>query len=252
MIASNSNIEKKLILLAIVLFPFQFTVLNLPIVGKNIVNLCYLLGIVIFIYRVIIGTCELDNFEKFSTFYLFVLFLWKCVCTGIGVYEFSAYHLINLEQMDKLRYLLQNLRSIGFVVSEITAMKLWIFLLLIRNCLLDVVFSYGVTVLVYHAFKYCTEIRETEEPVFSQMTLSINVLCVILIVYSVFETGYLRGNYFCRDLLTKINPFIYKVQASADWWPPLLWNNQLRSLFAEPSYLGLASAFITPFLFYKL
>ena len=36
------------------------------------------------------------------------------------------------------------------------------------------------------------------------------------------------------------------------WWPPLLWKGQLRSLFPEPSFFGLVSVLVVPFLFYSI
>ena len=51
-------------------------------------------------------------------------------------------------------------------------------------------------------------------------------------------------------ILETINPLIHSIKDDGKWWPPLLWPGQLRSVFAEPSYFGIYTAFAMPFLWY--
>jgi len=59
----------------------------------------------------------------------------------------------------------------------------------------------------------------------------------IVFIYEMIELPYLFGFEKAKDILIVINPFFYDI-ATPNWWPPLLWPNQLRGPFAEPSYFG--------------
>ena len=112
-IKTNANLEQKLLILAIIFLPIvQFRV-YIPIAGRVLSNLFFLLGISIFIFEVIVGNKKLDKHELFFLYYLIVFFLWQCLSGVIGILEYEYYHLICLEQMDKLHNLLQSLKSFG-------------------------------------------------------------------------------------------------------------------------------------------
>ena len=44
---------------------------------------------------------------------------------------------------------------------------------------------------------------------------------------------------------------LYDIKTTHEWWPPLLWNGQLRSFTMEPSFFAIVSIFIVPFLWYR-
>lgn len=72
-------------------------------------------------------------------------------------------------------------------------------------------------------------------------------------LYSIIEIIWLwTGNHFCEYILTIINVHLYDPAVSNDWWPPLLWKNQLRSFCLEPSFFGIIVNFLIPFLWIKL
>lgn len=48
-------------------------------------------------------------------------------------------------------------------------------------------------------------------------------------------------------VLREINPHLYEIGHYNGWWPPILWNNGLRSLMEEPSLFGIVSVFLMPF-----
>ncbi len=73
-----------------------------------------------------------------------------------------------------------------------------------------------------------------------------------MVAYSLVEIPWLlTGNQTCAEILEMINVHLYDVKTAHDWWPPLLWNNQLRSFTQEPSFFGIISVFIIPMLWYK-
>lgn len=70
----------------------------------------------------------------------------------------------------------------------------------------------------------------------------------VILAYSLVELFYLAGNVTAREILKTVTPYFHEIGSSHNWWPPLLWKNQLRSVFAEPSFFGIYSAFVLPFI----
>lgn len=254
-IKTNTNFEQILLILAIIFLPIiQFRV-YIPIAGQVLSNFFCLLGIIIFIYEVIVGNEKLDKHELFFLYYLIVFFLWQCLSGVIGILEYEYYHLICLEQMDKLHNLLQSLHSFGISIRDLTAIKIWLSMQVIKVSLIRLFFTYGISFWIFHIGKNVkndSNDSKTVDVVFSNFVFAISILYMALVSYSVLEMGYLRGNRFCTELLTMINPLLYEPQTALGWWPPLLWSNQLRSLFLEPSFFGIASTLIVPIFFYKI
>ena len=251
--ASKTNFEQKLLILAIIFLPVTNFRIDMPFIGTVLSKSFIMAGIVLFTLKLLIKNLKLNRFEQFAFFYLLIILLWQCVCTVIGIQEFDYYSLVSLDQMDKLRFFIQTLRDYGLLVTDITAIKVWLCLRFLKDCLLYVVFSYGVSLWVYHLYKGKDTYPEGSRSVlFSHLTLSITVLCLVMTAYSMIEIGYLTGNMTCARILAQINPLLYEVKKLHGWWPPLLWKNQLRSLFAEPSFFGLASTMIVPILMYKM
>lgn len=249
---AKTSFEQKLLILAIIFLPLNHFRISFPIVGSILSYLFLLLGILFFAYKVITGKEKLESDERFFAYFLGVFMLWKCICSILGIYEYNYNHLIWVEQIDKLKYLLQTFYNFGFEIDDIIALKAWIGIRAVKNSILDIFLTYGVSLWVYHIYKHERKKTGKETFFFSHVIFAISVLCMVLIAYSFFETGYLMGSRFCADLLSMINPLLYKVGAVHGWWPPLLWKNQMRSLFAEPSFFGIGSSFIVPFLFYKM
>ena len=238
-------------MLAIIFLPINHYPVDFPIIGGVLSWLFVFSGICIYTYKIYIKKVILDDFEKMAICYMAVYFLWQCLCTVIGILEYNYYDMIYLEQMDKLRYLLQNLRQIGINVPELTAIKVWLGMRFLKDCFLNMFFTYGVSLWIYHMYKDYKTASEKSERVLSHVTLAVSTLCILLISYSVFEVGYLRGSGFCEDILKTVNPMLYEIGKTHGWWPMLLLPGRLRSLFAEPAFFGAVSVVIVFILFYK-
>ena len=252
MATNQIDVERKLLILAIIFFPITQFRITLPIIDKVLSGFFLLIGLAISLYKIFLEQDKLDKFERFSLFYLLAYFVWQCICCIVGVQEYAYYHLINLEQMNKLQVLLQELFRIGINISDLTAIKAWLSLIFIKGCIWNLVLTYCISLWVYHIYMKIIDSRKRVKSIFDDLIMAVTVLCIVLIIYSFFEIGYLCGNQFCAELLKTINPYLYEPQQNVGWWPPLLWPDRLRSLFVEPSYLGVFGAFIVPVLLYKL
>ena len=250
-IIANSNIEQKLFMLAIIFLPITHFSVSLPLVDRTISLIFVFLGMSISLYKVYKKNIVPDRFEKAAFCFLAVSLLWQVLCTVIGILEYSYYDIIYLEQMEKLRYLLQNLAQTGIRLEELTAIKIWLGLRFVKDCVLNVLFTYGTSLWIYHLYKDYSTDTEKSSALVSHVTAAVSVLCLILITYSVFVTGYLRGSKFCADIISSINPLLYEINSFHGGWPPLLLPGRLRSLCAEPSFFGIISVIIIFILFYK-
>lgn len=71
----------------------------------------------------------------------------------------------------------------------------------------------------------------------------------VFIVYGWIDVFYLHGSSTAAFILMQINPVLHDIGKIHNWWPPLLWKGQFRSVFSEPSRVGNYIAFMLPFLF---
>ena len=247
----EANLEQKLFMLAIIFLPLTNFRIELPVGGGEVSRLFLFLGGCIYLYKIYTKQVTLDRFEKLALYYLAVSLLWQIICTVIGVLEYDYYDIIYLEQMDKLCYLLYNLKQTGIHVEEMAAIKTWLLLRFIKDCVLYVFFSYGASLWIYHLYKEYKTDTEKQNALVSHVTAAVSVLCLLLITYSVVETGYLQGSKFCADILSATNPLLYEIGSVHGGWPPVLLPGRLRSLCAEPSFFGIISVIILFVLFYK-
>lgn len=77
---------------------------------------------------------------------------------------------------------------------------------------------------------------------------SIYFISTIIILYSFIELFFLFGYDWAKNILINVNPILHEIKANFEWWPPLLWDGRMRSIFPEPSQFGMYTAFIIPFL----
>ena len=129
----GKSLEQKLLILAIIFLPINHFRIDMPFIGTTLSKFFILAGILLYILKLCVGQLKLTRFEQFAAFYLFVLLLWQCLCTVIGIQEFGYYSLVSLDQMDKLRYFIQTLRDYGYPVTDIAAIKVWLCLRFLKE-----------------------------------------------------------------------------------------------------------------------
>ena len=151
-----------------------------------------------------------------------------------------------VDQIEKLPAVYQKIQQVGIPMSEVTLLKLWIMARLIKGFALECVWFFGVPLLIYHWFK-----KDAHRGI---SILQKATVCAVVLVslYGILDIFYLSGSPVAQAALVKLNPIVHEIKSNGTWWPPLLWNNQLRSLFAEPSYFGIYSAFAMPWLWYAM
>lgn len=185
-----------------------------------------------------------NKFRKYILVFLGINFL--SLIIGLIIYPY--YDLIlngPVEQIEKLPKVLEWLHKFDIDIEEQFLIIIWMIIRTIKTLFLDVIYTFfGAYIL------YCWYYNNWKKA-FNILLKAIIGSLIVIFTYSAIELFYLIGNEFAKNILVTITPYFHDVYNKGTWWPPLLWNGQLRSIFAEPSYLGMYAAFAMPFLWYK-
>lgn len=185
------------------------------------------------------------SFFKYILLYMGIIF----VSLIVGLYKYPYYNeILNgpIDQIEKLPIVLNFFRNNNINFDENILLIIWMIFRTIKSFALEIIYTFCVTYMIY-CWYYDNWKRAVK--ILYYATLS---AIVIIFTYSFIEILYLAGNDVAINILECITPYYHAVEIYYNWWPPLLWKGQLRSMFAEPSYLGIYSAFIMPFLWYKI
>lgn len=163
----------------------------------------------------------------------------------LGLYTYPYWDLVlagPVDQIEKLPKMMALLHSYGIEADSRVLMSIWIVVRQIKGLLLEMFWCLGGAYMVYCWYK------DDWKAAFGVLSKAILCSIAVLCGYSLVEVFYFADNTFAKEILSAVTPYFHEVKKDGTWWPPLLWNNQLRSVFAEPSYFGIYSAFCLPFL----
>ena len=189
--------------------------------------------------------------EKKKCFFIFciiyiVIMLFSLI---MGIYKFPYWDMVfsgPVQQIEKLPVVLNFLQSKGIYCDVQNLLSGWIVLRSIKSIFCELFWCFGSSYLFYCWYKNdwsnCLKL----------MLQGCLISIALIIIYSSIEVLYLMHVHGAAFILQEINPYLHVIEEKGTWWPPLLWPNQLRSVFAEPSYFGIFAAFALPFLWYKL
>lgn len=234
--------QKFCLMMVILLIPFIHFSVDLPLAGGVPALLFLMLGYLFFTYEIFVQGSRFSKIEKTGFVFLAVVLGWNVITGLIGVLNYPYFSWINLNQMDHFRNFYDNITSI-INLNELTAIKSWLSYKEIRYALIDVGSTYLISVWIYHLY------QNEWEQAFCDLRKILLVLIACLVLYSLFEINFLLGGALGTNVLETINPLYMKIANTNGWWPPLLWQGQLRSLFAEPSFLGIFCAMAIPICF---
>lgn len=233
--------QRNFLLLMILFLPFTHFSVSLPIAHESPYLLFLVIGYLLFLYEYIVLGIEFNIWEKIGILFLIILIIWNAITGIIGIIDYKYFGQINLLQMENFKNFYDNVSPI-IPLDEEWSIKMWLIYKEIQSAFLDVLYSYLVSLWIYHIYK------RNKSAAFEDLRKIIVVLSTILILYSIFEVDYLTGGVVGKEILSIMNPLYMKIADVHDWWPPLLWTGQLRSLFAEPSFFGIYTAMSIPIL----
>ncbi|WP_418475309.1 O-antigen ligase family protein [Dialister hominis] len=218
---------------------------KLPLLGKNVaVALLVTMCVVCLIWW-------LRNKKEFHiphAKFVGLFCFWVILCTSIGAFTYPFYPgAIDAALADK-----SAVKTIAHVWPGIVNTTSAIHLVhlfgniggLIKGLLLPFVGMYVVLFSLYG--------RNSRRGV-EWVSKAVVTMACLMGLYSIFEIYWLwTGNLFCQNLLMTINRHLYDPGIMSGWWPPILWEGQLRSYLTEPSFFGIIGSFMVPFLWYRI
>jgi hypothetical protein len=176
--------------------------------------------------------------------YVFILML--SFLHGLAIYPYYEAILTGpADQIEKLPLVQQFLLNKGIQVDTESLLKIWMFARPIKSFILETFWYFALPYLIFAWYR--KDIHEG----FSILTKAVFTAAVLVCGYNIIDFFYLSGSPIAENILCVLNPIVHDIKSNGTWWPPLLWKGQLRSLFAEPSYYGIFSAFAMPFLWYR-
>ncbi|NCD09000.1 MAG: hypothetical protein EOL98_06165 [Negativicutes bacterium] len=238
------QIQKNCFLLMVAFLPLTNIAVAFPlnIIGGGFANKVSFypafFGMMAGIYQQIRFGGHFTNVRAFKR-YIAAYFLLLILSTVHGLYIYPFYEESGIANINTLQ---QICGFIGVYPDNTTMAKFYIAIRIIKNNLLSTVYTFGFSYWIYCLFR--DDAKEGMKLVFKGILIAIPVI----LAYSLVELFYLAGNVTAREILKTVTPYFHEIGSSHNWWPPLLWKNQLRSVFAEPSFFGIYSAFVLPFI----
>lgn len=128
-------------------------------------------------------------------------------------------------------------------VSEYTLSVIHFCFRVLKNSLTQLIFTFGFSYLIFYWYKNRSE---TILKIVSKGSL---ISASLVVVFGVVELFYFDKQQWALSLLTYIRPIVHAIEINNTWWPPLFWPElQFRSLFPEPSFLGIYTVITIPFI----
>lgn len=187
-------------------------------------------------------------FKKFLQFIgLYVGIVLISLLVGLSTYPYyDVVFAAPLSQIDKLPKVLVFFADHGVYLDEKQALGLWMIARTIKAAFLEALWCFGGAYMVYCWY------HDDWRKAIKIVTKGVLAGLVVIFAYSSIELYYLSGFKAAENILVQINPYIHSIKENGTWYPPMLWKNQLRSVFAEPSYFGIYTAFSMPLLWLKI
>ncbi len=215
-------------------------------VGNKLVIYPLIIGIIYTIW------CEWKKKRIFVetgifTKYCFVYISVSLLSLVLGLYTYPYWDLVlngPVDQIEKLPKVLAFLSAHGIDISPKLLMSTWICVRQIKGLFLEVFWCFGGAYLVYCWYK-----DDWKKGLYIATCALISSI-VIFLLYGFMDALYLYGNELAKIVLITVNPYLHPITTDNGWWPPLLWEGQLRSVFVEPSHVGNYLGLVVPFLLY--
>lgn len=183
--------------------------------------------------------------ERIVVWYLTIYIGIILASSILGIFSYPYYdEVINgpISQSDKISLAVNFFATWNIDISEENIIQGGIILRSLRNVIFKSVYTFGFAYIIYYF------IKDNLDNSYALLTRAIKYSLYVMIIYSIIELGHLAGISIAKQVLSMITPFFHSIATEHDWWPPLLWKGQLRSILSEPSRIGNYAAFCLPFL----
>ena len=214
------------------------------LIGDKLIFYPLIIGFIYTIYYQYKYKNILVNFEKFIKFILVYLTI-TFISLIIGLYNYPYYDLVingPVTQIEKLPKVIAILDSFSINVDQKVLIAFWMIARVVKGLLFDTFYTFGGAYMIY-----CWYYNDWQKGLNIFIKGTLTGLAIVL-GYGCIEIFYLSGNDIAKNILSILNPYIHVIKVDHNWWPPLLWVKQARSVFPEPSHIGNYLAFALPVL----
>lgn len=236
-----------LLVLPFVVIPYNFMRINFPAIMNTIfldkmTSLFVLLGIGLALLSIVV-TKGCHDFKIFKRYYLLALCMLG-LSEAVGIANFNVSSL-PMFQPEIYYIIIELLKMIGIYANQnfMSLFSYWCNLIYLNAIYLF--WTFGVSYWIY-----CLFYRQSHA--LNSILVKTSIVCFTFIaIYGLIEIAYFQGSEIAKQILIICNPFLHRIEDGYGWWPPLLWKDvipRMRSIFAEPSYMGIYFAFMLPFL----
>ena len=203
-----------------------------------------MIGFLFTAYLVYKKSINFWNRNVVSFFIVVVILSGASAIHGLYIYPYWDL-LINAPepQIEKLPGVLLFLQEHNFRISYEQLFSIWILVRSIKSVILDLIYRFGLSYMIYLWYK--NDFRRAWNVLWKGMVAGV----IIFITYGFVDVCFLHGSSVATSILKRVNPLLHDIGKIHEWWPPLLWKGQFRSVFSEPSRVGNYIAFILPLLF---
>lgn len=190
------------------------------------------------------GNIDLKN-KKFLK-YIILCFAVLILSTINGILIYPYYNQIlhaPVVQFERFPNVYSALVNHNIPISQKELVGLWIIVRSVKNDIFTILytlgFSYMIFIWYYGELRKCCKI----------LRKGIIIGLIVFICYGFIDVAFQLGSGVAQNILEFINPILHPIAVDHDWWPPLLWKGQVRSVLSEPSRVGNYISFVLPFLF---
>lgn len=243
------NIQKFLLSFAIITLP----VTNLPRISNFLyldrrLSFYFLLfGVLLWFYDSYKNNNALFVKNRYKIYFL-IFILSQLITFLLGLIYYDSWNLLLISKIYYLKVLNNFCTAHNILINSDICIKLYVILKFCKDILISNIFvGYLISFYIYYLF------HKNWYEGFSLIKKSAMLLLYLFIGYSVIEILYFNDFVFAKNILIKINSFLYSPLINNYWYPPVLWTaKQLRSFCTEPSFFGIFASFCLPFVFINL
>ncbi len=185
------------------------------------------------------------QFVKFTLIYLTIMM----VSIALGINDYL--NIVNNEKdlIEQVKYYEKAVKFLAIFNLQIEETILCDFIIVtifIKRIIWDYIFGFFLSYVIF-----CMYYNDWRKAV-KLISKAVLIITIVIAAYNIVEIFYLCGNEYAKNILIKINPYIYNM---SKWdginWPPILWNGAIRGIFTEASHYGIYFAFAIPFLWIR-
>lgn len=203
-----------------------------------------ILGIFLTVYMTWKGYIQICNQYVISFFGISFIISGISIVHGLFIYPYWDIILnAPTPQLNKVPQIFNFFHNYNMNISYREFLATVISLWSLKVALLDLLYRFGFAYMLFLWYK------NDLEAAWNILVKGMLAGVITFVLYGFIDVSFLYGSSNATSILKMINPIIHNIGEVHDWWPPLLWEGQFRSIFSEPSRVGNYIAFVLPFLF---